>query len=325
MLGSSGYWSGSCPVTSELLGQLRERGYDGRVVPIGRLRSLQEEIEGLREQGAFDTEFYQERIAGFPFRPPESLPEAQSLVIVAVPEPQRRITFVRDGSPVTVIVPPTFYPVQQINHQVQAFLARILGAEEYRIAEVVVPKKLLAVHSGLGVYGRNNLCYVPGMGSFHRLVAFCSDLPCPEDGWQELRMMERCEKCRACVRHCPSGAITLERFLVRAERCLTFHNERLSDVAFPAWVNPAWHDCLVGCMHCQRACPENKAFLGWIEEGVAFSEEETALLLEGIAIDRLPTETVAKLECFDIVDLLEVLPRNLSVLLPEAKACAYII
>jgi epoxyqueuosine reductase len=116
------------------------------------------------------------------------------------------------------------------------------------------------------------------------------------------------------VRHCPAGAITLERFLIRAERCLTFHNERLSDVPFPAWVDPAWHNCLVGCMHCQQVCPENKEFLEWVEEGAAFSEEETALLLEGDGVDQLSIETRVKFERFDMMDLFEVLPRNLRVL-----------
>jgi formate hydrogenlyase subunit 6/NADH:ubiquinone oxidoreductase subunit I len=50
-------------------------------------------------------------------------------------------------------------------------------------------------------------------------------------------------------------------------------------VPFPAWVDPVWRNCLVGCMICQRACPEKKEFLGWIEEGAEFSKEETALLL----------------------------------------------
>jgi len=49
----------------------------------------------------------------------------------------------------------------------------------------------------------------------------------------------------------------------------------------------------------------------WIEEGGEFSSQETALLLAGPAIDRLPAETVKKLEQNDLVGLLDVLPRNL--------------
>jgi len=238
-----------------------------------------------------------------------------SLIIVAVPEPRMCVTFTWNGKPVPVTVPPTFYPEQQINRQVEDLLAGILRPAGFRVVQAVLPKKLLAVHSGLGTYGRNNLCYVPGMGSFHRLVALCSDLPCPEDDWQEPKVMARCEKCVACLRHCPTGAITSERFLVRAERCLTFHNEKLSDVAFPVWNDPSWHNCLVGCFHCQTICPENRDFLDRVAEGPEFSSEETALLLEEALHDRLPPAILNKLEQFDMMEMLEFLPRNLSVLL----------
>ena len=128
-------------------------------------------------------------------------------------------------------------------------------------------------------------------------------------------MMEPCQKCSACLRHCPTGAITSERFLLRAERCITFHNEEPSNVPFPAWLDASWHNCLVGCLHCQSICPENKDFLAWVEEGAEFSAEETALLVESIPLDQLPAATISKLEGSDLVDLLDVLPRNLKVLL----------
>jgi hypothetical protein len=55
-----------------------------------------------------------------------------------------------------------------------------------------------------------------------------------------------------------------------------------------------------------------------VEEGAAFSERETALLLEGAAMDRLPQATRQKLERWDLVDLYDVLPRNLRALLQGA-------
>jgi epoxyqueuosine reductase len=38
------------------------------------------------------------------------------------------------------------------------------------VALSLLPLKSLAVRSGLAAYGRNNVCYVPGMGSFLELV-----------------------------------------------------------------------------------------------------------------------------------------------------------
>jgi epoxyqueuosine reductase len=298
-----------------LLRQLDEKGCKGRVVPIHRLRDLQEEIEGRHRQELFDEEFYQERLAGFEFNPPDDLLEARSLIVVAVPQPQIRFTFTRNGEVVPLVVPPTYLHWKKTDQQARDLVAGIVGAQGYRVAQGRLPEKLLAAHSGLGVYGRNNICYVKGLGSFHYPVALISDFPCPEDIWQEARMMERCQTCQACIRACPSGAITAERFLIHAERCLTFRNEKPGSVPFPAWVDPAWHNCLVGCMICQRVCPENKEVLGWVEEGAEFSQEETALLLEGVPPSQLPDALMKKLAQWDLVDLLDVLPRNLGVFL----------
>ena len=323
-------YQGGIKMSEELFSQLEEWGYDGRVVAIQHLGDLQEEIEGRYRQGLFDEEFYQEWLTGFAFGPPDSLPEARSMIIVAVPQPQTRVTFTwacpersrRDREPVRLIIPPTYFE-QKTQKRVREFLARVLEPAGYRVAEAALPKKLLAVRSGLAAYGKNNISYVPGMGSFFGLVAVYSDLPAQEDNWREPQVMESCQSCSACLRHCPVGAIpsaplragTSERFLLHAERCITFHNEKPGDVPFPAWIDPAWHNCLIGCMHCQRVCPENREFLHWVEERVEFSQEETALLLQGVALDQLPPATAKKLEQSDTVDLLDVLPRNLGVFL----------
>jgi epoxyqueuosine reductase len=302
-------------VTQELFRKLEERGYRGQIVPIQHLRDLQEEIEAQYKQGLFDEEFYQEYLAELTFSPPDNFPDARTLVVVAVPHPQFQVTFTWNGEPVPLIVPPTYLHWQETDKQVEDLLAEILGPQGHQLAQAALPKKLLAVHSGLGAYGRNNVCYIDGMGSFHRLVAFYSVVPCQEDNWQELRMMESCQKCSACLRNCPTGAITAERFLLRAEQCITFRNEKPGDVPFPAWLAPSWHNCLVGCLHCQSVCPQNREFWQWVEEGPRFSSKETTLLLQGVPLDQLPTATVKKLERSGLVEFLDVLPRNLSVFL----------
>jgi epoxyqueuosine reductase len=285
------------------------------VVSIRRLHDLQEGIETHHRQGLLDETFFRKCLTGFVFSPPESLPEVRSLIVVAVPDPQIRFTFTWNGKRIPFIVPPTYLHWRRTDQRTEDALVEILEPEGYRVAQAVLPKKLLAVRSGLAAYGRNNIAYVPGMGSFHRLVVFYSDLPCQQDGWQEPKMMERCEKCPACLRHCPTGAIMSERFLLRAERCITFHNEEPSNVPFPTWLDASWHNCLVGCLHCQRVCPESKDFFDWVEEGAEFSSEETIFLMEGVLLAQLPAATVEKLEQSDLIDLLDVLPRNLRVLL----------
>jgi epoxyqueuosine reductase len=132
-------------------------------------------------------------------------------------------------------------------------------------------------------------------------------------------MMERCQNCSVCLKSCPSGAITAERFLLHAERCIVYYNEQDADVSFPAWMGSSWHNCLVGCLRCQEVCPENKAIPEWFAEGSQFSAEETALLLEGGSRERLSAATVEKLEQWDMGGWIGIFPRNLGALLEKAQ------
>jgi epoxyqueuosine reductase len=301
----------------EVLTRLEEEGYKGRVVGVEHLRDLEVELEARRRQGLIHEDLYHDYLAGFGFDLPEDLPLGESLILVAMPQPQIQVVFTLEGQTLSLIVPPTYLHARESDKRVEDLLMEILAPAGCRVAGAALPKKALAVHSGLGSYGKNNICYVPGMGSFHRLVAFYSDLPGEEDDWRELNALEACEKCSACLRICPTGAITDERFLIRAERCLTFLNEKPGDVPFPRWLEPSWHNCLVGCMHCQRVCPENRDSKDWVEEGEQFTEDETALLLEGLAADQMSATTREKLHRADLIDLLDVLPRNLRALFSQ--------
>jgi epoxyqueuosine reductase len=301
-----------------LVRQLEARGYRARVVSAQRFDDLREAVASLFQRDLFDSEFHQECLARVIYGPPEDLPEARSLIVLALPDRPVRFCFGWRGARVPFAVPPTYLHWREKDRWAQDALAGLLAPEGWRAARAVAPNKLLAVCSGLAAYGRNNISYVEGLGSYHRLAAFCSDLPCEQDTWREPAAMERCEGCQRCAASCPTGAIDPQRFLLRAERCITYHNEKPSQVAFPQWLQPSSHNCLVGCLRCQRACPENRGVLGWVEEGAEFSEEETGLLLAGVPLAGLPAALAGKLARWDLLDLLDVLPRNLGALLEQA-------
>lgn len=309
---------GKIELKAKLLQQMEQREYAVRVASIEHIHELRESIETNHRNGVFDETLYKDYLSGFVYGPPESLSKARSLIVVAVRQPQVRFTFTWKGERTPIIVPPSYLHMRETDLKVQESLAEVLGTEGYGVVPAVLPKKLLAVRSGLAMYGRNNITYVAGMGSFHRLNAFYSDMPCDgEEDWQDLRMMEQCNDCGACISQCPTGAISPERFLLHAERCIVFHNEKPRDVPFPSWLDPSWHNSLVGCMHCQRVCPENKDFLGLIEEGPAFSSDETALLMAGTPQDQLPAAMVKKLEECDLLSMMDAFPRNLKALLEQ--------
>jgi len=117
------------------------------------------------------------------------------------------------------------------------------------------------------------------------------------------------------LKSCPTQAIGSDRFLLYAERCLTFLNEGKRN--FPTWLQPQWHHCLVGCMICQRVCPENRHLLNWFEDAAEFSSEETVLVLQGVPQQQLPAATLQKLTQLDMQEYYELLHRNLGVLIDK--------
>jgi epoxyqueuosine reductase len=72
-------------------------------------------------------------------------------------------------------------------------------------------------------------------------------------------------------------------------------------------------------MTCQRICPKNKYFLQKVENGATFSQEETTMLLKGVIFNQLPDAMVEKLVQFNLVDFLDIFPRNLRVLFEKVE------
>ncbi len=301
-----------------LLSLVEQRGWKARAVPVRHLGDLEREIHNRYQRGLIHDRLYHEQLGFFSFQPPEILPDARSIIIVALPVPQIRLYFYWKGNRLPVIVPPTYAGYSTTMSEVQAVLASWIEPEGYNVSGALLPLKTLAAWSGLTAYGRNNLCYVEGMGSFLQLVGALSDLPCAEYSWREPVMLPRCHSCVACLRSCPSGAIVKERFLLHAEHCLTYHNEGAAEL--PAWVDPSWHHCLIGCMKCQSICPENKSFLSWFDDRHDFTECETELLIERTPFDQLPHETAAKLRSLQLNEDYRILCRNLSLLIDRTAS-----
>lgn len=304
-------------IVQNFYNSLEEKGYKGKIVSGKHIPALRQGVTKHHDQKFLDPEFYEEYRSYFEFEPNVDFPEINSLFIISVPQPQFKAIFHWKNEMIPLLIPPTYLYGRKLIDQMIEFLSEILKPNGYNVAYAMLPQKNLAVRSGLAEYGRNNITYVPGMGSFHRLTTLYSDFSTDEDNWQELQMMDLCMECSACTRKCPTGAIPTDRFLLHAERCITFHNEHPGDIPFPEWIDPKGHNCLVGCLHCQKVCPANKKVINWIEPGPEFTEEETIMILNGKNYDDLPIKTREKIEGFDLVKYYEVLARNLSPFLKE--------
>lgn len=263
-----------------MVGQLQrwadERGYAVAWGPATAAAEAHAEILARRDRGEIDAGFFAAELATLASttapRP------AGTLVMVAVPVPAHLVRFRLDGSSLAAVLPPTYVRYRPRFEEVRQDLARN-GLPGAGVEHFGWPLKGAAARLGLVRYGRNNIAYAPGLGSYIQLCAFLTDaaLPPREGGAPvEPALLDECATCTACVSACPTGAIDDDRVLLRGERCLTHLNEGTE--AFPAWVSPRAHRCLIGCLACQEACPVNGA-LPVIDTGVEFSVGETRTLL----------------------------------------------
>ena len=284
------------------------------------------EIRRLRQAAELDPGFARSRLGLFDEAPADRLPrEARSVLLLAVPRPAHRLTFTVDGAPVVAVVPPTYVAFGRLPGVVRTELAADGLEAELGLEPLVAPLKTLAARLGLVRYGRNNVTYAPGMGSYFQLVGFLTRaaLARPE-GWrpQPPRPLPTCVDCDLCRAACPTGAIDEDRFLLRAERCRALHTE--TPGPWPERFPVESHDCLIGCLACQEVCPVNAGRLTWETLPVRFTEDETRTLLRetGDPPGALPDGIRARLDAIGMLDDAPVLGRNLGVLLrgPVARA-----
>jgi epoxyqueuosine reductase len=295
-------------IGARLLKQLHYRGYKATLVPIERVKNLGSEINERQRAGQFAYELYRERYKYFEFDVTAANSGAKSIFIIAAPQPHVRMTITLGDECLPLVIPPTYST--RIDDKVERILKKALKPAGYDIFRRSLPLKLLAVRSGLARYGRNNLAYVEGMGSYCRLLGFYTGLPVKDSIWTESQSLTECEKCVACIKKCPTAAINGERFLIRAELCLTFHNER--EVEFPPEVRPEWHHCLIGCLYCQSYCPINKKVKGWIEERGNLSAHDSEVILNGGPPESLSNSGRQVIDEFGFTEGLTELSRNLK-------------
>ncbi len=299
-------------VTQEIL----NHGDKSAVVPVSRLQDIRQDIEDLKGSGFLND--FQKYIVDdlYDLDEPDADFEIRSILVVASPSPfLARIAFHWQGKRIPLMLPASYLDEVSGPPRIERYLNESLNPRGYHVQYAPrLPKKLFAVRSGLGLYGRNNICYVEGMGSSLFLATYFSDMPCTEESWRDICCMDLCESCQACLKNCPTGAITADRFLINNERCLTYCNEAGAERDFPEWIDPSSHHTIYGCLRCQMVCPMNGDYVHTLVEPAEFTEEETAFLVQGKSPELFPEELLQKVKALDMFNYLGALPRNLRVL-----------
>ena len=297
-----------------------EQGNKATILSVKCLDKIKTDIEALKENEKLNN--FQNFIVNelYDFNFPETNFDISSIIIVAYPSKPANLTFNFENSKYQFKLPPTYIDKDSSLIEVERNLNNILNTEGYYVKlATTLPRKLLAVRSGLASYGRNNICYVEGLGSFLNIIPLYTNIPCTDDFLHNIRNMAQCNNCKICINACPTSAIKDNTFLIDNEKCLTYFNEEGKDFEFPEWINPSSHNSIYGCSICQDVCPVNKTNLENVNDSFEFSEEETLLLLNGKPFELFPEELRNKVEKLNMLEYLGTLPRNLKVLINKNK------
>lgn len=288
-----------------------------RTLSIGRLAELKEWLDGLERAGRLSADpAWRRMIGSFRYAAPPGPFGARSIVVMALPLPIASIAFQVAGKAKRIYVPPGYADDGRDLDDARAMLYRSGQVPPgSRLERARLPLKLLAVRSGLAAYGRNNIAYVDGYGSYLQLLAFYSEAEL-EDHWGPLRMLRECKGCTACRDACPLEAIRTDDFIIDPRRCVSLYNERPDPI--PAWIPPAAHHSLIGCLRCQLCCPANPDPGERTMDLGEVPEAETAALLAGRYDAGLERALKQRLSRIAGGDNLAFIARNLRLVLGAA-------
>lgn len=115
-----------------------------------------------------------------------------------------------------------------------------------------VLERYWAVQAGIGTYGRNRQIILPGSGTHFFLGELFIDL---ETEYDVPLQQSLCNNCNACIRSCPTGALSENNF--DARRCLSYLTIEYRGELLPE-TNEKIGVCFYGCDRCQSACPHNR-------------------------------------------------------------------
>jgi epoxyqueuosine reductase len=307
-------------LAAALTAALNDAGCRSRLAPARIAEELGATIRDLRDRGLVAEELYETYADYFQFVPPPEVPEPRTLIVVAWRSPAVKVLFHLDTGPLEAVIPPTYISTAGTKRCME-ILRSVLEPAGYSVARASLPVKLLAVRAGLAQYGRNNLAYVTGMGSYVRLGAFCTDadLGAKEHKTKGSMLMSCCPPCRNCHHVCPTGCIPHDGTVIEATHCLAYVNE--DEGEWPGWLPPSAHNSLVGCMRCQEMCPHNRYYPRSQEVVAEFDREETEIILENRPAERLPAALRVRLEALDMAGYSTVLGRNLLALRDAKGNC----
>lgn len=290
------------------ISKVLNKGEKFKIIPIDRLKDLKSELDSFRTKANLNG--FQKWIVDdlYNLTPPESR-EFKSIILVAVPHPLYANVELKYNNRIFI----TKSIVMSDFSSVSNLLEEYHRLNSYSLMEAGnIPLKRLAVHSGFAKYGRNNICYIDGLGSLFSFIAFFSGVEAIDREWHKVKQSKICSSCKVCIKSCPTGAINKDNYLIDTNRCLTYWNE--SSEPFPSWIPASAHHTIFDCIKCQLSCPMNRGLNKIDSRKVCFSEDETITLLKGLDHGEQTPSFREKVAYLGLNEWPDGIPKNLEIL-----------
>lgn len=227
--------------TADVFGELRER-----------LRRQQE----LKYQSGFEKGSIEERT-----EPMRLLPEAQSIISIAIAYPsriknqirstkeERRGIFARASWGIDYHV-----VLRERLEKLSAFIKEKVPDANNKIMVDTgeLSDRAVAERAGIGFSGKNTSIITKEFGSFVYLGEMLTNIPFIPDEPVD----DSCGDCTICMDACPTGALVGEGGQLNAQRCIAFLTQTKDFL--PDEFRSKIGNRVYGCDTCQQVCPRNK-------------------------------------------------------------------
>src|SRR5256714_13083809 len=187
--------------------------------------------------------------------PRRATPDARSVIALAFPHPVVNPPSPSDGPRGRIAA----YALGRDYHEVllermQPLIAML--REQGHVAKTYVDHgwmldRAATARAGIGWLGKNTNLLVPGVGSYVLLAEIVTSAELVKDR----PLHKTCGSCDACMRVCPTGALTAPGVLDN-RRCISFWTVEHRGV-IPREIRPLIGDWIFGCDLCQEICPVN--------------------------------------------------------------------
>src|SRR6266704_688172 len=258
---------------ARLVSFAREIGFDlCRVAACNVPAHANDFREWLRD-GAHGEMNYMQRGEGKRCDPEKILPDAQSIVALALNYFQEERTHRRSETAATGRI--ARYAWGDDYHDVigaklnklDEFLRSFGGQQKCYVDTGPVLERDHAAQAGIGWHGKSTMLIDERLGTWFFLAEVLTTLELPPDE----PVPDRCGTCERCIKACPTGAITAPHRL-DARRCISYLTIELKG-SIPLELRPLIGDRIFGCDDCLEVCPWNR--FAQISHETAFSARKS--------------------------------------------------